>query len=85
MIDTADAFARALDIELDLVESAIRLVASGAATRVVVSNLVYGRVVLEPARTLADEAGVGLAVEPGPNAGRTNVIATARSTQPSER
>ena len=81
MIETADPFARALDIELDLVESAIRLVASGAATRVAVANLAYGRVVIEPARQLALEAGIRLETVAAANPTRVTVIATVESPQ----
>ena len=81
MIETADSFARALDIELDLVESAIRLVASGAATRVAVANLAYGRVVIEPARQLALEAGIRLETVAAANPTRVTVIATVESPQ----
>jgi hypothetical protein len=77
VITEADTFARALDTELALLESAIRLVASGAATRVVVSNLAYGRVVIEPARVFAEEAGVGLVLEPAANAERVTAVVTA--------
>jgi hypothetical protein len=77
VITEADTFARALDTELALLESAIRLVASGAATRVVVSNLAYGRVVIEPARLFAEEAGVGLVLEPAANAERVSAVVTA--------
>ena len=81
MIETADPFARALDIELDLVESAIRLVASGAATRVAVANLAYGRVVIEPARQLALDAGIRLETVAAANPTRVTVIATVESPQ----
>jgi hypothetical protein len=77
VISTEDTFARALDAELELVESAVRLVASGAATRVVVSNLAYGRVVVEPARLLAHEAGVTLTVQATTDPSRVQVVATA--------
>jgi hypothetical protein len=78
VIAEVDPFARALDIELELVDSAIRLVAAGAATRVVVSNLAYGRVVMEPARALAREAEVGISLEPGATPARASVVITAR-------
>jgi diacylglycerol kinase family enzyme len=81
VIETADSFARALDIELELVESAIRLVASGAATRVAVANLAYGRVVIEPARRLALEGGVDLETVPAANPTRVTVIATIAPRQ----
>jgi hypothetical protein len=76
VISEVDTFQRALDTELELVESAIRLIASGAATRVVVANLAYGRVVVEPARQLALEAGVILETQPAANPARVTVVAT---------
>jgi hypothetical protein len=51
---------RQLDGELRLVREAILLVASGGASRVMVAGLRLGDAVLEPARRLADDAGVTL-------------------------
>jgi hypothetical protein len=53
-----DAVRRKLDRELRLVHEAIMLVAAGAATSVLVTGLRLGDAVLEPARRLAQEAGV---------------------------
>jgi hypothetical protein len=77
VIETEDPFARALDVELELVETAIRLVASGVATRVVVSNLAYGRVVVEPARALAEESSVSLTTVPAAGGERQNVVVSS--------
>jgi hypothetical protein len=53
-----DAVRRRLDIELRLVEEAIQMVAAKAAPRVDIAGLRLGDTVLEPARRMADEAGV---------------------------
>jgi hypothetical protein len=50
--------ARQLRRELDLVEGAIRLVASGGASRVTLGALRFGEPLLEPARRRAGRAGV---------------------------
>ena len=49
---------RTLDQELQLVYEAIAMVASGGAPRVIVGGLTFGEALLEPARALADDAGV---------------------------
>lgn len=59
-----DAFEEELEAELQMVREAVLLVAAGGARRVVVANLRHGRVILEPARAFAEEAG--LRVEPMP-------------------
>jgi hypothetical protein len=60
------AFEEELEAELQMVREAVLLVASGGARRVVVANLHHGRVILEPARAFAVDAG--LSVEPLPTA-----------------
>ena len=54
---------RTLDHELDLVRGAIAMVASGAAPRVRLTSLRFGEQLLEPARRMADAAGVRLVPE----------------------
>ena len=54
----ASTAGRTLDQELQLVYEAIAMVASGGAPRVVVGGLTFGEALLEPARALAEEAGV---------------------------
>jgi hypothetical protein len=53
-----DAVRRRLDGELRLVHQAILMVASGGAPSVLVTGLRLGGAVLEPARHLAQDAGV---------------------------
>jgi len=55
-----DAFERELESELRMVREAILLIAAGGARRVVVANLRHGRVILEPARALASDLGLGV-------------------------
>lgn len=50
--------ARQLERELRLVHEGILLVASGATPSVLIAGLRLGEAILEPARTLAREAGV---------------------------
>jgi len=55
----ADSVAgRTLDQELLLVKEAIALVAAGGSPRVVVGGLQFGEALIEPARALAEQAGV---------------------------
>lgn len=49
---------RTLEQELLLVREAIDMVAGGGAPRVVVGGLQFGEALVEPARELADAAGV---------------------------
>ena len=75
VIDTA--FEEELEAELQMVREAVLLVAAGGARRVVVANLRHGRVILEPARAFAADAG--LCLEPMPTADPRRVdIAAAR-------
>jgi len=53
-----DPAVRTLEHELELVRSAIALVASGGAPRVSLTSLSFGAELLEPARRMALEAGV---------------------------
>jgi hypothetical protein len=53
-----DATAQTLDLELDLVSTAISMVASGAAPRVQLAGLRFGEQLLGEARLLARSAGV---------------------------
>jgi len=53
-----DATAQVLDLELDLVSTAISMVASGAAPRVRLAGLRFGEQLLGEARLLARSAGV---------------------------
>lgn len=53
-----DPTVRQLRQELDLVESAIQLVASGRATRVRLASLTFGELLLEQARRMASAAGL---------------------------
>jgi hypothetical protein len=53
-----EAVRRRLDGELRLVHEAILMVAARGAPRVLVAGLRLGHAVLDPARRLADEAGV---------------------------
>ena len=53
-----DPIRRTLAVELDLVRDAIRMVATGSATRVTVASLHFGDQLLESARTMAQQAGV---------------------------
>lgn len=53
-------FEEELEAELQMVREAVLLVASGGARRVVVANLHHGRVILEPARAFAADAGLRL-------------------------
>ena len=55
-----EAFEAELESELRMVREATLLVAAGWARRVVVANLNHGRVILEPAREFATEAGIRL-------------------------
>jgi hypothetical protein len=52
--------ARALEREASLVHDAIAMVASGRSRRVVVAGLHFGDQLIEPARTMASDAGVRL-------------------------
>jgi hypothetical protein len=56
-----DGFEEELESELQMVREAVLLVASGWASRVVVANVLHGRVILGPARDVAN--GSGLSVE----------------------
>jgi hypothetical protein len=47
-----------LDHELDLVRSAVAMVAAGHATRIVLSGLRFGEQLVAPAREMAATAGV---------------------------
>jgi hypothetical protein len=53
-----DATAQVLDLELELVSTAISMVASGAAPRVRLAGLRFGEQLLGEARLLARSAGV---------------------------
>ena len=53
-----DATAQVLDRELDLVSTAISMVASGAAPRVRLAGLRFGEQLLDEAMLLAHSAGV---------------------------
>jgi len=53
-----DVTVLALEHELDLVRSAIAMVAAGGARRVVVAGLHFGDQLVEPARRMALQAGV---------------------------
>ncbi|HYO41748.1 MAG TPA: hypothetical protein VES19_01000 [Candidatus Limnocylindrales bacterium] len=53
-----EAVRRRLDGELRLVHEAILMVAAGGAPRVLVAGLRLGQAVLDPARRLANDAGV---------------------------
>jgi hypothetical protein len=55
-----DPVARALEREVGLVHDAIAMVASGRSRRVVVAGLRFGDQLIEPARTMANAAGVRL-------------------------
>jgi hypothetical protein len=54
----ADPTVRALERELELVRSAIDLVASGGSSRVSIGSLAFGEELLDAARAMAEEAGV---------------------------
>ncbi len=56
----AEAVMATLDQELGLVESAIVMVASGAAPAVSVGGLRFGELLIRPARRLAFGAGVSV-------------------------
>ena len=71
-----DVAVRTLERELELVRSAVAMVASGASRRVVLGSLQFGEQLLAPAGQLAaaagvravalwnaDEAGAGIAIE----------------------
>ena len=53
-----DDVQRQLDLEIGLVADAIAMVAGGQSPRITVAGLRLGDAVLEPARSLAREAGV---------------------------
>ena len=61
------------------------MVATGGARRVVVSNLRHGRVIVEPARDVADAAGVQLAVLPTVDPRRIDLAAERLMTTPAAR
>ena len=61
-LELDDAFELELETELQMLRDATMLVAAGAARRVVVANLRHGRVIAEPARAFAHDAGVRLEV-----------------------
>ena len=56
--DPVDEVQRQLDRELRLVADAVAMVAAGASPRITVAGLRLGDAVLDPARSLAEEAGV---------------------------
>ena len=58
---------RALDREVDLVLSAVTLVARGVAPSTIVAGLQLGEAVLEVVRPIADEQGVILEAMWGPD------------------
>jgi hypothetical protein len=78
------ATAQILDLELDVVSTAISMVATGGASRVRLAGLRFGEQLLEEARLLArsagvqvtplwsadDDDGVGLSVEEDRDAGQ---------------
>ena len=78
------ATAQILDLELDVVSTAISMVATGGASRVRLAGLRFGEQLLEEARLLArsagvqvtplwsadDDDGVGLCVEEARDAGQ---------------
>ena len=49
---------RTLDQELQLIQEAISLVASGGSPRVVVGGLSFGEALIAPARAMAEGSGV---------------------------
>lgn len=51
---------RTLEHEIDFIRDAIGMVASGGSRRVVVGGLHFGEALLDPARTMASQAGVRL-------------------------
>ena len=53
-----DPTVRSLQHELELVQGAIAMVASGGSPRVSIGGLAFGEELLEPARQMAREAGV---------------------------
>jgi hypothetical protein len=57
---TAKVVPATLEQEMRLINEAIALVASGRTHRTVVAGLQLGDALLEPARRIADEAGVQL-------------------------
>ncbi|HEX7949548.1 MAG TPA: hypothetical protein VF494_04295 [Candidatus Limnocylindrales bacterium] len=69
------AFEEELDAELQMVREAVLLVAAGGARRVVVANLHHGRVILEPARAFAADAGLHLEPIPTADARRIDIAA----------
>lgn len=70
-----DAFEEELEAELQMVRGAVMLVAAGGARRVVVANLRHGRVILEPARAFAAEAGLRVETLPTPDPRRVDLAA----------
>jgi hypothetical protein len=70
-----EAFEAELELELQIVREAILLVASGAARRVVVANLRHGRVILEPARAYAADAGLFVLTVPTSDSRRVDLAA----------
>jgi len=67
--------ARGVQAELALVEQAIRFVASGHASRVVVANLRHGRLALEAAGAFAAASGVDLAPIAAADGRRIDIVA----------
>ena len=66
MTDLGDRFAGivplrgSFDYELQLIREAIAMVAAGKAPRVVLAGIHHAEVLLDPARSLAEDAGVDL-------------------------
>jgi hypothetical protein len=56
--DSSDTAVQVLERELELIRSAIAMVASGAAPRVSLGSLRFGEQLIKPARRMALEAGV---------------------------
>lgn len=74
-VATDDAFEAQLEAELQMVREAILLVAAGGARRVVVANLCHGRVILEPARAFASDAGLRVEALPTADPRRVDIAA----------